>query len=253
MSRRKILALGIIALLLLSAGGFVFLQHRLVATAETLLTRHESPTTATEFHKDGTTTVYASAEERVRELRPEVHRVVDEHAADIDRIMEIRHTAPLPSAELSQTPTGINRTVFQRTSDLACETFKPGVHLPWLKDDVDRLCEKVEAQQVAHLRDFIYAIASSHVSRRCTAAYATFADGYPAVERKALRQRWGQGNLDTFVPQEAAEDDSRAAEVKELWDSLESDLDALVTADQCAAAFPDLSEPLEYRGATQPS
>lgn len=252
MSRRKVLTFGVAVMLVLSAGGFVFLQHRLVAAAETLLTPYSSPTTATEFHKDGTTTVYASAEERVRELRPDVHRVVSEHAADIDRIFDIRHAAALPSTDLGAEPTGINLTVFQRHPDLACAEFKRGVHLPWLKDDVNELCRKVEARQVEQTRDFIYAIASSHVSRRCTAAHGAFDADYPTTARKELRERWDRGTLDMFVPQEAAAADPDTAEVKSLWDDLEADLDALVTEHHCFAAFPDLADPLTHDDRVEP-
>ena len=251
-SRRfpNLVPFALVALLLMGASAFIESQNRVVEHAEHSLLYPYGSGTSTAYNDDGSKTTYDSVDERAQARAPIAYAVVKDHADDIDEIIEIRNDAPAPeydpNAEWGYEPGPFDKTWFSRLEVTACGDYQSQVHLPWLRDDMDRICNEAFEAAARSDRDFIVTASVAHVTRRCAAAFQVFASDYPAAARKDRISFLDQGMLDKFVPAEAAEESEHAAKIKALLDDIETDLDDLVTEETCMKIDPSLDEPLEW-------
>lgn len=248
--RRRITVFVLAAFVLLSVSYYTVLQNRVVDAAEVSLVGPRSEVPNTEWEADGSTTVYDSVDERIEKTRPALAAVMADHASDVDEILTVRRDAPAPkfdpNAEIGYVPSDFDRTLFSKLEVTSCEGFTSQVHLPWLKDDIDRVCDEALARGEADTRDLVLVSAIAHVNRRCAAAFQVFAPDYPADERKSRVEFLDRGGFEILVSNEAAEADEHAAQIRDLLDGIREDLDDLVTQETCIEMDPSLDEPLSF-------
>lgn len=248
--RRRITVFALAAFLLLGISYYAVLQNRIIDSAQAALVGPRSDVPNTEFEIDGSTTVYDSVDERIKETRPALAEVMADHAADVDEILAVRRDAPAPdfdpNTELGYVPTDFDRTLFSKLEVTSCEGFTTQVHLPWLKDDIARVCDEATERGEADTRDLVLVSAIAHVNRRCAAAFQVYDDDYPAKERKARIEFLDQGGFQILVSDEAAAADEHAGEIKDLLDGIRTDLDVLITKQTCIEMDPSLDQPVSF-------